>query len=307
MKVLEIYESETSGGTFIGIKLHDQSNKQLEEWCNENHINCDPPFHVTLILDKNQKFSYAPVKYNPPIILNQKTYKFDIFDNGLVLTFDSDKLSKKHLMLRDKYNIEWDYDEYKPHITLDYEWDAVKSNRIKLPDFPIKLSHEYKEGFESLKEEIEHTGHIQGELLSAMSDSGDFVHIKWQDMDKTEGYQMMSDPGVDPTFKIKMNQIFKRYLGVDMEDTITASTAANDKTNIFKIIKYLQRNVNQKTGINPNVFKLHIPNYQVNQASVFHWRGAKFLVIKDTMGPPQQMGVVGSKRATHYSIYAAKD
>ena len=156
-------------------------------------------------------------------------------------------------------------------------------------------------------EAIEHKGHIQGELLSAMTDSGEFVHIKWQDMDQTQGYQLMSDPSIDPAFKLKMDQIFKKHLGVNMEDTVTASTAVNDKANIFKVIKYLQRNVNQKIGINPKAFGLHIDNYQINQASVFDWRGAKFLVIKDTIGPPQQMGVIGPKRETHYSIYAAKD
>ena len=160
---------------------------------------------------------------------------------------------------------------------------------------------------EFILEEIEHKGHIQGELLAAMTDSGEFVHIKWQDMEQTQGYQLMLDPDTDPAFKMKMNQIFKKYLGVNMEDTVTASTAENDKANIFKVIKYLQRNVNQKIGINPKDFGLYIDNYQINQASVFDWRGAKFLVVKDTMGPSQRMGVVGPKRETHYSIYAAKD
>ncbi len=146
MRVSEIFESESSG-TFVGIKLDDQSNELLENWCQENNINCEP-FHVTLILDKHKNFPYTPVEYDPPITLNPKTYKFDIFKDALVLLFNNDKLSKKHLMLRDKYDIEWDFDEYQPHITLDYEWDAVKSNRIKLPNFSIKLSHEYKEGFD---------------------------------------------------------------------------------------------------------------------------------------------------------------
>lgn len=147
MKYSEICESDTNG-TFIGIKLTDNSNAQLHNWCKENNVDCDEPFHVTLILDAHQKIPYNPVKYDPPLIINPKTYKFDIFEGSLVLLFDSIKLIKKHLMLRDKYDIEWEYDEYKPHITLDYEWDAVKSNRIQLPKFPIKLSHEYKEGFD---------------------------------------------------------------------------------------------------------------------------------------------------------------
>lgn len=146
MKYSEIFESEDNG-TFIGIELTDRSNEQLVIWCEENSINCEP-FHVTLILDQDKKIPYSPVKYDPPLVLDPKTYKFDIFEGALVLLFDSIILSKKHFMLRDKFNIEWDYDEYKPHITLDYEWDPVKSNRIRLPKFPIKLSHEYKRKFD---------------------------------------------------------------------------------------------------------------------------------------------------------------
>ncbi len=161
--------------------------------------------------------------------------------------------------------------------------------------------------FNELIEEIEDKGQIQGELMSAMVDSGDFVQIKWQDTETTQGYQMMINPQVDPSFKMKMNQIFRKHLGVDMKDTVTCSSATNDKANIFKVINYLQRNVNQKSGINPKSFGLSIDNYQIDQASVFNWRGAIFLVIKDTIGPPPKLNVVGPKRETHYSIYAAKD
>ena len=160
---------------------------------------------------------------------------------------------------------------------------------------------------ELITEEIEDKGQIQGELLSAMTDSGEFVHIKWQDTEQTRGYQLMMSPKVDPSFKMKMNQIFTKYLGVSMNHTVTASTATNDKANIFKVVNYLQRNVNQKSGINPKAFGLRIDNYRIDQASVFNWRGAVFLVIKDTVGPPQQLNVVGPARETHYSIYAAKD
>ncbi len=146
MKYSEICESKTNG-TFIGVKLTDVSNEQLVIWCEENNINCEP-FHITLIFDQEKEIPYIPVRYDPPLVLNPKTYKFDIFEGALVLRFDSDTLCKKHFMLRKKHDIKWDHDDYKPHITLDYKWDAVKSNRLQRPKFPIKLSYEYKEGFD---------------------------------------------------------------------------------------------------------------------------------------------------------------
>lgn len=144
MKILELYETE-SVGTFIGIKLSKNSEQQLEEWCKENNLNFEP-FHITLIVDENQKIPYKPIKVS--ITLDPDTYKFDVFGDVLVLRFKNDLISNKHKKLRDKYNISWEFNSYKPHITLDYNWDAKKSNRMQLPTFPIELSHEYKEGFD---------------------------------------------------------------------------------------------------------------------------------------------------------------
>ncbi len=158
-----------------------------------------------------------------------------------------------------------------------------------------------------LIEEIEDKGHIQGELLAAMLDAGDFAQVQWKNMIDTEGYKMMSNQMADPSFKRQLNSIFRKYLNTDMENTVAISSAVNDKTSIFKIIKYLQKNTNQKKGINPKSFNLNIENYNIDQASVFNWHGAIFLVIKDTIGPPSQIGVVGPGRETHYHIYAAKD
>ena len=37
--------------------------------------------------------------------------------------FQHRKLEKKHLAARKKYNLDWDFNEYKPHVTLSYEGD----------------------------------------------------------------------------------------------------------------------------------------------------------------------------------------
>jgi len=160
---------------------------------------------------------------------------------------------------------------------------------------------------ELFEDEIENKGQIQGELLSSMADTNNFVQVKWQDMTDTEGYQLMSDPRMDPSFKAKLNQIFVKFLGVEMENTITASTVVNKHENIMKIISYLQRNTNQKMGIDPKRLNLHVDNYEVLKASVFNWRGAIFLVIKDQVGPPPQKDVIVPGREIYYHIYAAKE
>ncbi len=147
-------------------------------------------------------------------------------------------------------------------------------------------------------------GEIQGELLSAMMDAtDDLVHIHWEEMKNTEGYALMA---YDNNFEQNMQRIFNKYLGVNMEETITASTVKNDKDSIFKIISYLQKNTNEQQGIKPSSIGINIDNYEIKQASVFNWRGARFLVIKDSVGIPSGNGVVGNAQ-THYHIYAASD
>lgn len=160
---------------------------------------------------------------------------------------------------------------------------------------------------ELFENEIENKGQIQGELLSAMSDDNQFVQINWEDMIETEGYVLMSNPQVDPSFKAKLNQIFKKFLGVEMEETMTASTAINERDNIFKVINYLQKNSDDKYGIDPKRFALEIPNYKVDKGSIFNWHGIKFLVIKDRVGQAPEKGVVRPKQEIHYTIYAAKN
>ncbi len=138
------------------------------------------------------------------------------------------------------------------------------------------------------------TGEIQATILSAMMDNDDFVQLSWVPFTKTAGYELMDH---DPAFKQNMNRIFQRYMNSGLDDLLTVSTALNQQNKVFKIIKFIQQNAEDKRSINPSSFNLQIENYRIEKASVFKWNGIIFMVIKDVIPPGQR----------NYHIYAATD
>lgn len=48
-------------------------------------------------------------------------------DETLVLTLDSPDLKRKHLECMEKYQLSYDYDEYKPHMSFVYDFDGDRS------------------------------------------------------------------------------------------------------------------------------------------------------------------------------------
>jgi 2'-5' RNA ligase len=160
MKLLEFLESidekSNSNGQFIGVKLSVDSVKRLREWIRDNKVKRPLPnkeFHVTLLLDKKNKFPWNPAKYSPPIEIDPRTYNLELFgpnNDILVLSFSSPRLEKIHYEGRKEHSLSWDYDKYQPHITISPNWTG-NIRDLRIPTFPIYLSHEYMTDFEDGK------------------------------------------------------------------------------------------------------------------------------------------------------------
>ena len=124
--------------------------------------------------------------------------------------------------------------------------------------------------FELFNEWSTPPGEIQGKILSGMIDSGEFSHVKWKQL---EANNKSPIPGIKPT------------------DTIVASSAWSAQDNIFGIIKFIQKNAHHKQPL-----RLSGQYKQIQKASVFHWEGIQFVVIR--------MRKAGE---TVYSIFAGPD
>lgn len=96
-------------------------------------------------------------KYSPALT-NDGPIELHLFGENkdtLVMTFDNEILQKRHLKGREKYKIEWRFDEYRPHITIANDLDS-DFDLSSLPpiDFDIELVFEYSQPYISDKDLI---------------------------------------------------------------------------------------------------------------------------------------------------------
>lgn len=146
----EEFENPKEYDYFIGMKLSNESNEKLVNYLIENDISLDQQnnFHVTIFFSRGKEFPEESCKgkLSTPIILNKKDYKFEIFgtdEKCLVLLVKHSYLDKRHTEIKTKYNLEYDFPKYIPHITLTYKIGDTDYKRLDLADFDIELVEEY--------------------------------------------------------------------------------------------------------------------------------------------------------------------
>lgn len=126
MKLHEIAK-KVPDGSYVAVRYDEESKDALYEFAkNLNLPNLLPKekYHTTLIYSR---------KYNPNIKIDQSLYPLKVKGNELhvfetqdnkraaVMKFDSKELVERHNFLMSEYQLEYDYDEYIPHITLSYD------------------------------------------------------------------------------------------------------------------------------------------------------------------------------------------
>lgn len=153
--------NEGKAGTFVGAQLTKESEQQLAQWMEEKGIQNPTPvgdIHCTIVISKTEPIEYAPEMFDPEIEIDPDSYqiaKFGPEKNVLVLKFRSPELERRHRIMRKRYGMSWDFDEYIPHVTLSYYGGDLD----EVPDFPLVFRREYTNPFDppkSLKETIDY-------------------------------------------------------------------------------------------------------------------------------------------------------
>ncbi len=151
MKIKDI--KKKPDGTYAGMKFDKPTTDALTEYTKKHKIpNPIKPskMHTTLLYSRKHLPKYkAAGKLDKPLMATFD--KFEIFEsnedgdqtNCLVMRFKCDKLVDRHHELMDQHNAIFDYDEYKPHLTMSY--DVGPMNPAHLPDFDgdISIVEEY--------------------------------------------------------------------------------------------------------------------------------------------------------------------
>lgn len=152
----KIYEATNEKGWFVGLRLTPESEDKIVQWMKENKIRnpvAKDKLHITLVLDKTRWIdNERNKKYDPPIKIDKKTYELKLLGENkdvLVLGFENRALEYLHLYLRNKHDIQWDWDSYSPHLTLSYDGGYDSTDGIALPDFDLFIDHEYTTPFDN--------------------------------------------------------------------------------------------------------------------------------------------------------------
>lgn len=142
-------ENTHKNGTYVSANLDQSSTKKLYKWCQDNGINnpIDPfkkdnEYHVTVVYSRKGISQAEGEDIGLP--MNLKIVGWDIFTskNGqkcLVGKVDSKELTKAHDMYMSKYGATHDFDSYKPHLTVSYDYGDGKAPK-DLPDFELTFN-----------------------------------------------------------------------------------------------------------------------------------------------------------------------
>lgn len=158
MKLEEIMEKEESKpGTYAGVHFSPATLDSLEQYVQDNKIPSPlekDHFHTTVLYSRKHLPDFEPAgDYDTPMIGVPK--KFEIWpsqpdESGhvkkcLVLTYKCDELCQRHKDLMTDHGATYDFDEYKPHVTLSY--DIGDFDISELPEFEeeLEITNEYGE------------------------------------------------------------------------------------------------------------------------------------------------------------------
>ena len=151
---MKLNELATKKGTYVGAKPSEESKTHLTKL--QKDINVPNPIpvskmHVTLIYSRKYLPDFKPRGKLKEVIKTTPT-KLDIFKskegvNVLVVILESEALTNRHNHIMDTHEATYDYDEYKPHLTLSYDcgdFDVNEHDITKLLE-TITFDEEYDE------------------------------------------------------------------------------------------------------------------------------------------------------------------
>lgn len=159
MKLEELTEGTKKPGTYSGVRFSSDTRKRIKAFAEEYEVPNRVPsnkLHTTVLYSRKHCPDYEPAgNLEEPLV--GRPNKFEKWlsqpnEDGyrascLVLTYDCPQLIARHEQLMKDHDASYDYDEYKPHVTLSYdvgrEFDTTKLNPKKIGD--IEIVKEYGE------------------------------------------------------------------------------------------------------------------------------------------------------------------
>jgi len=155
MKSTEFTENK---GTYAAVRFSDDTLQNIKEFIDNNDIKNGldtKDIHATLLYSRNHLPDYVP---KGDISYTASPSNFEVWESPanafkdeithcLVLLLDCDELKDRFSELMDEHDATYDFDEYKPHITLSYDvgkdFDITTLNVSDIKD--LQIVTEYSE------------------------------------------------------------------------------------------------------------------------------------------------------------------
>ena len=159
MKLEDIMEKEEElPGTYAAVHFYDDTVDNIKTFIEENEIpNAVPAdkLHTTLLYSRKPCPDYEPMGTYKHMMTGTPT-EFDVWQsqpdddgnrsNCLVLKYDCDELVDRHNHLMDEHDATFDFDEYRPHVTLSYDIGDMSIDNLDPEKIgPINIVEEYGE------------------------------------------------------------------------------------------------------------------------------------------------------------------
>ena len=159
-KLFENFKSaKHPNGTYVSAQLSPISSEDLHRWVTDNKIgNLVAPeeYHATITYSRKGIPEVDSHDFKLPLkaeIVGWHVFPTKAGSNCLVCDIESAVLTKLHKDIKDKYGATHDFDSYKPHITVSYDYDkdtppstfpkmSVTFNKINIE--PLDVDKEMK-------------------------------------------------------------------------------------------------------------------------------------------------------------------
>jgi len=130
-------------GTYVAMKV--LNSEELIEFCASQGLVVTKPdeMHVTIAYSR-KAFDFYPAMVDKTIRVEPGHSRFDMLNGCLVIMLDSVELQCEFVRTREA-GAQFDYDIYRPHVTIEYDCGDVDFSYLKNPDFCICLGQEYVE------------------------------------------------------------------------------------------------------------------------------------------------------------------
>lgn len=151
-------KTKDSKGTYAGVRFDDDTVQRIKTFIKENEIPnsvADKSLHTTVLYSRKHLPEYkAAGEYEEPLV--GEPTEFDVWksqpdddgetSNCLVLQYECEPLVERHNSLTKEHGATFDYDEYKPHVTLSYNIGDMDINNLDPATIgDIKIVSEYQE------------------------------------------------------------------------------------------------------------------------------------------------------------------